>query len=88
MEKRLVRESRRAGGDAFKVMPVVAGFPDRLVVLPPGRMFLVETKAPGGEIRPAQAVVHARLAAMGIKVAVLWDGAQVTEWLTARTAEQ
>jgi len=25
---------------------------------------------------------------MGIKVAVLWDGAQVTEWLTARTAEQ
>lgn len=83
VEKRLSDLVRKAGGRSLKVMPVIAGTPDRLVMLPMGRMYWVETKAPGGRLRPSQRVWHERAAAMGIKVAVLPSIEAVEEWVAA-----
>jgi len=71
----------------MKIMPVVAGYPDRLVLLPRNRFYFVETKAPRGRVRPAQRVFADRVALMGIPVAFLWTPEQVDEWVDEREAE-
>lgn len=80
VEKRLIKRSREARGVCMKIMPVVAGYPDRLVLLPPGRLFLVETKAPNGRLRPMQRVFKERAEAIGVPVAVLYTPEQVDAW--------
>lgn len=45
--------------------------PDRLVLLPHGLMYFVETKAPGKKPRPGQTREFARLEALGFPVRVL-----------------
>lgn len=87
VERHLMRRSVAAGGDCMKIMPVVAGYPDRLVVLPRNRFFFVETKQPKGEIRPAQRVFAQRKAEIGITVYFLWTKEAVDEWMDARLAE-
>ena len=74
IEKRLVREVRRAGGIAPKfVSPNWAGMPDRLILLPDGRMAFAELKAPGRRPRPLQAARHRMLRRLGFRVYVI-DG--------------
>ena len=81
VETRLVNEVKARGGMCIKILPVVAGVPDRLVIMPGGRMYLIETKAPGGRVRPAQTVWHARAAALGVTVAVLRSVEEVLGWI-------
>jgi hypothetical protein len=71
----------------MKIVPVVAGYPDRLVLLPRNRFFFVETKQEKGEVRPAQRVFAERKAEIGITVYFLWTKEAVDEWLDARLAE-
>jgi hypothetical protein len=84
VEKRLVQRANKAGGMCWKIMPVVAGYPDRLVLLPGGRLFLVETKAPDGALRAKQKYFIARCAAIGIEVAVLYTTRQVDDWIDGK----
>lgn len=44
-------------------------------------MLPVETKAPGGRLRPDQIVMHKRLAQRGVPVAVLSSTDEVDAWL-------
>jgi len=81
IERRLTKEVKALGGVSVKIMPVVAGTPDRLILLPGGRMFLVETKAPGGTIRPVQRVWHERASKIGVEVTVLSSIEEVLDWL-------
>lgn len=81
VERRLIELVKKEGGICVKVPPVVAGTPDRLVLLPGGRMYLVETKAPGGRLRPIQAVWHSKAAKVGIFVSVLTSTEEVVEWM-------
>jgi hypothetical protein len=70
----------------MKVMPVVAGYPDRLVLLPGGRLFLCETKAdPKKGLRPAQRVFKERAAAIGVEVYVLHSTEEVDAWIAGKT---
>ncbi|PHM39301.1 nuclease p44 [Xenorhabdus mauleonii] len=72
IEKHLVNEVKKAGGIAYKfVFPGRRGVPDRIVVLPKGRVVFVECKAPGEKPRPDQLREHERLRALGQKVVVL-----------------
>lgn len=74
VERRLITLARRHGGDAFKwTSPGLAGMPDRIVMLPGGRLYLVELKRPGSRARPLQQARHARLAALGFPVYVVDD---------------
>ena len=72
IEQKLVAEVRRRGGMALKfVSPSFAGMPDRLILLPDGKMAFVEVKAPGQKPRPLQVKRHAMLRKLGFKVFVL-----------------
>lgn len=55
IEQKLVKAVKRIGGMCLKfTSPGFDGVPDRLVLLPLGRMAFVELKAPGKEPRPLQ----------------------------------
>ena len=72
IEQKLVKETRRCRGLAVKfVSPGYAGMPDRLLLLPDGKMAFVEVKAPGRKPRPLQLKRHAMLQKLGFQVFVL-----------------
>ena len=74
IEQKLVREVKAAGGICPKlVCPGYDGMPDRMVLLPNGRLGFVEVKAPGKNPRPLQTARHQMLEHLGFKVYVL-DG--------------
>ena len=63
---------KNSGGIAPKlVSPGFDGMPDRLVLLPGGKIGFVEVKAPGKEPRPLQVARHGLLRRLGFKVYVL-----------------
>jgi len=72
VEKKLVTAVQLMDGVAVKfVSPGFAGMPDRLVLLPGGRMAFVEVKRPGEQPRPLQKARHRMLQRLGFKVYVL-----------------
>lgn len=72
---------RVAGGSAHKLAPTEKGMPDRLVLMPGGRMYLVELKTEVGTVKPAQTLWHMKAAQKGIIVVVLAGRAGVAAWL-------
>lgn len=69
LEKELVRAVRKSGGLAIKlVSPGWAGAPDRLILMPGGRLNFVELKAPGQTLRPLQVKRKRQLEALGFSV--------------------
>ena len=55
IEQKLVKAVKKRGGMALKfVSPGLDGVPDRIVLLPMGRIAFVELKAPGRKMRPLQ----------------------------------
>lgn len=74
VESALSRTVSRLGGIAYKfVSPSRSGVPDRIVVMPGGRVSFVEVKAPGGVLSELQKVEIARLRGLGAVVHVVWD---------------
>ena len=72
IEKELVAKVKAMGGIAPKfTSPGFDGMPDRLVLLPGGRMGFVELKAPGKEPRALQEARHRLLRRLGFKVYVI-----------------
>lgn len=72
IEQKLMMEVRRCGGMALKfVSPSYSGMPDRLILLPDGKVAFVEVKAPGKKTRPLQIKRHEMLRELGFRVFVL-----------------
>ena len=72
IEKKLILAIKDMGGIAPKFMsPGFDGMPDRIVLLPGGRMGFVEVKAPGKVPRPLQEARHRMLRRLGFKVYLL-----------------
>ena len=72
IEQHLVKGVKNSGGIAPKlVSPGFDGMPDRLVLLPGGKIGFVEVKAPGKEPRPLQVARHGLLRRLGFKIYVL-----------------
>ncbi|MDN7495037.1 hypothetical protein QZM89_07550 [Burkholderia gladioli] len=72
VEAYLVERVRALGGTAYKfTSPARASVPDRIVVLPPGRIFFVEVKRPGGKLTRGQEREHEHLRRLGADVRVL-----------------
>jgi len=72
IERRLVNQAKKMGGQALKwVSPGQAGVPDRIVLLPGGRVVFVELKAPGKKLAPLQERVIERLRGLGFDVRVI-----------------
>lgn len=82
VEKRLVKEVKLLKGWAIKFIPSVSGLPDRIVLLPGGRLFFIELKRPkGGVVAEHQLVVHSKLRRLGFTVSVLWSVEDVQAWI-------
>ena len=78
IEQRLVRAVKALGGISPKlVSPGFDGMPDRMALLPGGRIGFVEVKAPGQKPRPLQIRRHGQLTALGFKVYVLDSAEQI-----------
>lgn len=72
IELALVEAVRSQAGWAPKwVSPGNDGVPDRIVLMPGGRVRFVELKAPGEKPTPLQAKIHDRLRALGFEVDVI-----------------
>lgn len=81
VEAHLVKRVREAGGEAYKfVSPQRRSVPDRLVLMPGGRAWFAECKAPGEKPTEAQIREHARLRALGFEVEVVDDKDLVDMW--------
>ena len=80
IERYLVKRIRELGGIAVKqIWHGRRGAPDRLVILPGGKMIFVECKAPGQSCRPHQLREHDRLRRLGVTVLVIDDRDQIDE---------
>lgn len=78
IEQQLVQTVKAQGGICPKlVSPGFDGMPDRMVLLPGGRIGFVEVKAPGQKPRPLQTRRHGQLRALGFKVYVLDSTVQI-----------
>ena len=78
IEQKFVAAVKAAGGLAFKfTSPGFDGVPDRIVLLPGGKMAFVEVKAPGEKPRPLQLARHRLLRRLGFRVYVLDEKSQI-----------
>ncbi len=81
-EQKLILMIKAAGGIAPKfISPGYDGMPDRIVLLPEGRIAFVEVKAPGKKPGPLQLARHDMLRRLGFKVFVLDDTSQIGDIL-------
>ena len=72
IEGKLLAATKKRKGLCLKwVSPGYAGVPDRIVLLPHGRIGFVEVKAPGEKPRKLQVSRHRMLRRLGFKVYVL-----------------
>ena len=82
IEQRLVKAVKAQNGMCPKlVSPGTDGMPDRMVLLPDGKLSFVEVKVPGEKPRPLQIRRHEQLRQLGFRVAVLDDPEQIPRLL-------
>lgn len=78
IEAKLVDAVKTAGGVCWKfTSPGTAGVPDRIVLMPSGRIGFVEVKAPGETPRPLQCLRIRTLRRLGFKAFVLDSSDQI-----------
>ena len=78
IEQKFVTAVKTAGGLALKfTSPGFDGVPDRLALLPGGKVAFVEVKAPGEKPRPLQLARHRLLRRLGFRVYVLDGESQI-----------
>ena len=72
IEQKLVQAVRKIDGMCLKfVSPNFDGMPDRLILLPGGKIAFAELKAPGKKPRPLQLVRHKALMKLGFRVYII-----------------
>ena len=78
IEEQLVKAVRLMGGLAPKfVSPGFDGVPDRLLLLPNGRIAFAELKAPGKKMRPLQKRRKHQLEALGFRIFIIDSTEQI-----------
>jgi hypothetical protein len=78
IEAKLADAVKKRGGLAPKFMGLgFDGMPDRIVLMPGGKMAFVELKAPGCKPRPLQLRRKAQLEALGFRVFVVDNADQI-----------
>lgn len=75
IEKKLIRMVESHGGLCLKwVCPGWTGVPDRIILLPGGRVIFAELKRPkGGRLSELQRWWHTKLQYLGFLAWIVWD---------------
>lgn len=82
IEKILVEGVRKLGGKAFKfVSPGNGGVPDRIVIMPGGRVYFVELKTEVGRLSGRQKIQMRTLTRLGCETWALWGSGDVRTFL-------
>lgn len=82
IERYFVRRVKSQGGRTLKFSsPSSAAVPDRILLLPGGRVLFIEFKAPGQKPRPLQQVVFRQFAGLGSPVTILDSREAVDRYL-------
>lgn len=88
IERYFVMKARQQDLMALKfVSPGFAGVPDRLVLMPKGKVVFAEMKAPGEKLRPLQEYRKQQLENLGFKVYVIDGKEQCDEVFTSCVSE-
>ena len=78
IEQKLVKAVKSNGGLCLKfVSPSFDGMPDRLILLPDGKIAFAELKAPGKKPRPLQIARHKTLMSLGFRVFIIDSAEQI-----------
>lgn len=87
VEKHLVQKTRECGGICLKfISPGIAGVPDRIVILPGGKIGFAELKAPRKKPRRLQRNVLRKMHQLGCRVCVI-DNPKSAENFIRRLAQ-
>lgn len=88
-EELLLNAVTAAGGLCKKIKFIgTLGAPDRLVLLPGGRLFFVELKSPTGPMQPSQEVVFPKLERRGFPVHILRGTKEVYEFIDSHLTQE
>jgi len=86
LERKLVERVKRLGGLALKFFSATfTGMPDRIVLMPGGRVYFAEIKTTGKKPTARQAFVHRLLRQLGFEVWVI-DTNELLDEFTERIA--
>lgn len=90
VEQKLRKEVEKRGGKAFKLeCPGTDGMPDRLIVLPGGRIYFIETKRPkGGRLEKLQRYQISRLQKLGCDARKIKSYEEVEQFIKNVTEEK
>jgi len=78
LERKLREETEKIGGLCLKLLTTYfTGLPDRLCLLPGGRLFFIELKTTKQKPRKIQLYVHKKLIDLGFKVYIVDTSLQI-----------
>jgi len=82
LERKLTKLVKLNGGWALKFLPtLVSGLPDRIVLLPEGKLFFAEIKETGKKPSRIQDVVIGKIRELGFRVEVVDSSEQIHQIL-------
>lgn len=87
LETYLFKRVSKLGGMALKFLsPGRAGVPDRIILMPGGRIYFVEMKSPDGSVNSIQEYVFEKFAELGFKVHILNSIESIEKFLSQFTS--
>lgn len=82
LEDKLRKAIKRKGGLALKfTSPGTVGVPDRLIIMPGDKLYLVEMKCPDGEISPLQDAMQRLIQIIGTPVHNIFNETELNKFL-------
>jgi len=80
LEKKLSMEIEKLGGWSLKLLSThVTGLPDRMCLLPGGRVFFAEVKTTKEKPKRIQIWVHDKIRALGFRVEIIDQSEKIKE---------
>lgn len=87
IEKKFCDKVKAAGGLALKFMATAcAGVPDRVVLMPNGRVYFVELKREDGKVSPIQKYMFEKFENLGSPVHVICNEKMIDDFITEVSA--
>lgn len=88
LEKKLGELIKKENGWSIKLPAIhIAGIPDRICLLPMGKMFFAEIKTTGEKPTKVQLFIHRKLAKIGFTVEVLDSTEKIKETIARYVAQ-